>query len=112
LTQKLRIGIFEMARVEMICHCGEHYFAREADLKRGWGYSCDKSCSAKRRDFSLPKAVRVDGLITKKTVKKPSGYRPNDRRYDEERAERERQRIHNEASVANEEGWDGHKNAW
>ncbi len=101
-----------MATVEMVCHCGELYDAREADLKRGWGYSCSKSCSAKRRDFSLPKAKRVDGVKTKQTVKKPSGYRPNDKRYDEARVEREREREYEEASSANEDGWDGHKNAW
>jgi hypothetical protein len=69
-----------MATVEMICHCGKHYDAREADLKRGWGYSCDKSCAAKRRDFSLPRAKRADGLKTKQKRKKPSGHRPNDQR--------------------------------
>jgi hypothetical protein len=101
-----------VATVQMICHCGEEYPAREADLKRGWGYSCDKSCAAKRRDFGLPRAKRVDGLKTKQKRKKPSGDRPNDHRYDEQRLKRERERIHNEASAANEDGWDGHKNAW
>lgn len=43
----------------MQCHCGAEYQAREADLKRGWGLSCSKSCAAIRRDFGRPKAKRV-----------------------------------------------------
>jgi len=98
-----------MASVEMQCHCGEIYSARSADLKRGWGYSCDKSCAAKRRDFGLPKAKRIDGLKTKQVNKKPSGYRPNDVRIHDPEIERER--IHNQALSDIELGWDGHKEA-
>lgn len=72
-----------MASVEMQCHCGEIYTARSADLKRGWGYSCGKSCAAKRRDFGLKKAKRLDGLKTKQVNKTPSSYRPNDQRAEE-----------------------------
>lgn len=97
-----------MAKVDMICYCGEEYQAREADLRRGWGFSCGKSCAAKRRDFGLPKAKRADGLSTKKDRKKPSGYRPNDQRA----IERENYLIHQEAMAANEDGWDGHKNSF
>lgn len=93
-----------MATVQMICHCGEEYSAREADLKRGWGYSCSKSCAALRRDFGKPKAKRVDGIKTKQTQRSPDGYRPNDPRQGERDIEY--------ANIANEEGWDGHKNAW
>lgn len=46
-------------RAQMICHCGKQYEAREADLKRGWGLSCSKSCSASRKTFKLPPAKRV-----------------------------------------------------
>ena len=46
---------------EMICHCGLHYEAREADLKRGWAMSCSKSCAAIRRDFGRPRARPADG---------------------------------------------------
>ena len=70
-----------MAKVEMICHCGAHYEAREADLRRGWGYSCDKSCAAKRRDFGAPKAKRADGIKTKKVKKSPSTVRADNRPY-------------------------------
>lgn len=42
----------------MICHCGNEYSAREADLKRGWALSCSKRCAAIRRDFGRPSAQR------------------------------------------------------
>lgn len=44
--------------VTMICHCKQEYKARQADLKRGNGYSCSKSCAAIRREFGRPKATR------------------------------------------------------
>lgn len=47
------------AKVQMVCHCGKHYDAREADLKRGWGLSCSKSCAASRKAFRLPAAKRI-----------------------------------------------------
>lgn len=46
-------------KVQMVCHCGKHYEAREADLKRGWGFSCSKSCAASRKAFRLPAAKRI-----------------------------------------------------
>lgn len=42
----------------MICHCKREYKAREADLKRGSGFSCSKSCAAIRREYGRPKATR------------------------------------------------------
>lgn len=45
--------------VKMICHCKAEYTAREADLKRGWGLSCSKRCSAIRREFGRPAAKRA-----------------------------------------------------
>lgn len=41
----------------MVCHCGATYEARTADLKRGWAYSCSKSCAAARRTHGLKRAV-------------------------------------------------------
>lgn len=32
--------------VEQTCRCGEKFMARVADVKRGWGKSCSKSCAA------------------------------------------------------------------
>lgn len=46
-------------KVQMVCHCGKHYEAREADLKRGWGLSCSKSCAASRKTFHLKAAKRI-----------------------------------------------------
>ncbi|WAK44686.1 hypothetical protein vBAmePPT11V19_00060 [Alteromonas phage vB_AmeP_PT11-V19] len=43
----------------MKCHCGNTYTAKIADLNRGWGLSCSKSCAAKRREFGLPAANKV-----------------------------------------------------
>lgn len=42
--------------VKMVCHCGSEYEARQADLNRGFGYSCGKRCAAIRRDYGRPKA--------------------------------------------------------
>lgn len=33
-------------KTKMTCSCGKIYFARDSDLKRGWGKSCSKSCAA------------------------------------------------------------------
>jgi hypothetical protein len=45
--------------VAMRCHCGEKYDARKADIERGWGLSCSKSCAATRRDFGRPAAKPI-----------------------------------------------------
>lgn len=39
-----------MSKIQMTCVCGKEYQAREADLKRGWGKSCSKSCASKKRE--------------------------------------------------------------
>lgn len=70
-----------MAKIEMICHCGEEYESKEADLRRGWGYSCGKSCAAIRRDFGRPKAKRKDGIKTKQVKRSPSTDRSNSSEY-------------------------------
>lgn len=44
--------------VQMVCHCGQEYDAREAELKRGNGFSCGKRCAAIRRDYGRPPAKR------------------------------------------------------
>ena len=45
---------------KMQCHCGSIYFARVADLDRGWGFSCSKRCAAIRREFGRPKAKEIN----------------------------------------------------
>ena len=51
------------AKVTMRCHCGEVYLARDADIARGWGKSCSKSCAATRRDYGRPAAKKVQQQI-------------------------------------------------
>lgn len=70
--------------VEMKCHCGEEYKAREADLKRGWARSCSKSCAAIRRDFGRPAAKRVDGGKLPHVKKKGAKRYTRDTRYDDQ----------------------------
>lgn len=43
----------------MLCHCGNEYKAKTADLKRGWGLSCSKSCAAIRRKYNKKPAKAV-----------------------------------------------------
>lgn len=71
-------------KIEMICWCGSHYFARESDVKRGWGLSCSKSHAAIRRDYGKPRATRVDGIVVKKVSKSNRGANrltPDTRQY-------------------------------
>lgn len=49
-------------KVKMKCHCGTQYETREADLKRGYGLSCSKSCAASRRKHGKTAAQRVNGF--------------------------------------------------
>jgi hypothetical protein len=39
-----------MGMVERTCACGTKFFAKTADVKRGWGKSCSKSCAAIKRE--------------------------------------------------------------
>jgi hypothetical protein len=90
--------------IAMECHCGNQYFAKAADLKRGWGLSCSKHCAAVRRDFGKPAAKRLDGQKIVKTKNKPSSDRvgayagKNLTDYE-----------HRQACYDSEAGWDGHK---
>lgn len=61
--KKEKVGVAKPSRGAkqwMVCHCGKHYQARLADLKRGWGLSCGKSCAATRREFGRPAAKPRD----------------------------------------------------
>lgn len=46
-------------KVDMICHCGVRYQARQADLNRGYGLSCSKRCASIRREFGRPAAKKA-----------------------------------------------------
>lgn len=71
-----------MATIKMICHCGQHYDAKSADLKRGWGFSCGKRCAAIRRDYGRPKARIADGSkLPKKTRHGAKRITPDTRVY-------------------------------
>lgn len=38
-------------KVERICkNCKKKFFARSADVKRGWGIFCSKNCKAKEQE--------------------------------------------------------------
>lgn len=41
-------------KLELICHCGNTYSPRLADLKRGWARSCSKRCASIKRDYGRP----------------------------------------------------------
>lgn len=71
-----------MSKVNMVCHCGKEYTTRTADLERGWGLSCSKSCAAIRRDHLLSPGYAKDGSVIKQTKPTPNSHRPYDiRRY-------------------------------
>ena len=56
---KRPLNVVRGVKVKMECHCGNIYFARKADIDRGWGFSCSKRCAAIRREFGKPKAKQV-----------------------------------------------------
>lgn len=41
------------ARMERVCTCGNKFTARVADVKRGWGKYCGKSCAAKNNKAGM-----------------------------------------------------------
>ena len=58
------------AKLELICHCGNHYFPRLADLKRGWAKSCCKRCASIKRDYGRPDPrCAKTGVTLKKLLK-------------------------------------------
>ncbi|MER2492347.1 hypothetical protein [Catenovulum sediminis] len=78
-----------MSKVELRCFCGQVYMAREADIKRGWGKTCSKSCAAIKRESKKPNATcaKTERKIDwGKKYKRPN--EPLDKRY-VERAKQE-----------------------
>lgn len=56
------------------CSCGEIFFPRVSDVKRGWGKSCSKSCAASKRDNSKYYAAKKKAKKKhNKRKKKPYG---------------------------------------
>lgn len=61
--------------MEHICEeCGNRHNVRKADLKRGWGRFCGKSCAAKNRERRLDRN-NLQGLKPTKTsiLQRPRG---------------------------------------
>lgn len=71
-------------------NCGDPFTARVADRKRGWARFCSKSCKASKQEQRTHQNAR----------------------YQLRRAELDAEYDNDEAMRANEEGWDGHKNAF
>jgi len=94
--------------IDMKCHCGTLYRAKEADLARGYGRSCSKSCAAIRRDFGRNAGQRADGLKVKRTKPKPSTARKMTMAQIEASNERDYQNAMSDAEM----GWDAHKSAF
>lgn len=62
-------------KIDHICEeCGTHHLVRRADLKRGWGRFCGKSCAAKNRERRLDRDNR-QGLRVEKApvIQRPGG---------------------------------------
>ena len=81
------------SRVEMICHCGEHYKARTADINRGWGLACSKSCAARRKTHGFKAAIYATG---KQVPNRLKSNKPKKRNYPKPRtniSDYERQEI-------------------
>lgn len=85
-------------KIQQTCRCGNIYFAREADLKRGWGKSCSKKCAA-----------------IKRTIQENSGNHklaPASKKYRNRNDFSIGSKNWNQASAEIEMGWDGHKNVF
>jgi hypothetical protein len=53
-----------MSKVEKtcLCGCGQKFFARKADIARGWGKFATKSCKAKDQEKRTGQYSRLIGL--------------------------------------------------
>lgn len=97
-----------MASVEMICRCGERYTTRQADIDRGWGKSCSKSCAALRRDFGGNAAKRADGKPLMRPKKKGANRIVKDKRLSIPHYALN-DLMNESALYDSEQGWDAHK---
>lgn len=80
-----------MSMVQRICKwrgCRAKFTARSADVKRGWGNFCSKSCKANEQESRTGQYKSLSLL---------SGSRDT------------RETDHEIAQAAIEDGWDGHK---
>jgi hypothetical protein len=70
--------------LKLECWCGRKYEAREADIKRGWGFSCCKSHAAIKRDYGRSNPIDLStgkhiNSVSKK--KQPKRITPDTRVY-------------------------------
>lgn len=87
-------------KVKRVCDnkgCGVVYEARQADLKRGWGMCCSKSCAASHKLRGNPNHGYLRGTV-------------RDERYLSE--DEIRERNHQAALDDCGQGWDGHKDSF
>lgn len=60
------MGVTRGRRVRRVCQCcGATFAVRQADLDRGWGNACRKSCAARLRErerAQVPMPRHVPGL--------------------------------------------------
>lgn len=86
---------------KMVAHkckwCKREHMVRQADLNRGWGKFCSKSCKAKEQE------KRTGGQYVDYIMR--DNNRKNDPRSESER-------MHDEAMASIEMGWDGHKDVF
>lgn len=59
------------AKTEVKCRCGTTFLARVADVKRGWGKFCSKSCKAKEQE---KRTGQYSNYLHKKTTKLTDQY--------------------------------------
>lgn len=86
-----------MKTIQQTCKCGVKYFAREADIKRGWGKSCSKRCAAvKRTKRELSGNHKLAAASVRYRGRDSSDFSIGSRNW-------------NEAQSASEMGWDAHK---
>ena len=77
--------------IEVNCKwCKSPFKARTADVKRGWGKFCSKSCKASEQE---------------KRTHQNANHKQRLSALDDER-------MYHEACASNEIGWDGHKDAY
>lgn len=69
-----------MSKVKLKCFCGGSYEAREADIKRGWGKTCSKSCASIKREYGRPNAKYLDGSKVEWGKKYKRKNKPIDKR--------------------------------
>ena len=61
-------------------HCSNEYTARKADVKRGWGLCCTKSCAAKKREESKP-SYNID-TVRRNNIRRANWNSPDNPRSD------------------------------